>query len=62
MFPCISRQVDDRMGGDGTGKILGINDGILGWVIFGVFTTIWAVYYNATRELGGENEEDGLSL
>merc|ERR1712216_90550 len=54
--------VDDRLAGEGTGKALGINDPILGWVIIGVFTTVWAAYYAATKELGGQREEDGLGL
>merc|ERR1711939_951804 len=52
--------VDDRLAGEGTGKALGINDPILGWVIFGVFATVWAVYYTATKDLGGQREEDGF--
>merc|ERR1719262_1706612 len=54
--------VDDRLSGDGTGKALGINDPVLGWVIISVFTAVWAVYYAATRELGCQREEDGLGL
>merc|ERR1712054_95926 len=54
--------VDDRLAGEGTGKIIGINDPILGWVIIGVFTTVWALYTAATKELGGQQEEDGLGL
>merc|ERR550514_1007605 len=54
--------VDDRLAGEGTGKALGINDPILGWVIIGVFATVWAVYFTATKELGGQGEEDGLGL
>merc|ERR1711879_765581 len=57
-----SALVDDRLAGEGTGKILGINDPILGWVIIGVFTLVWSAYYTATKDLGGESEEDGLSL
>lgn len=53
--PCLSHpqspQVDDRMNGDGTGRILGINDPTLFWVIAGVFTTVWAIYYVAGRDL-----------
>merc|ERR1712170_263983 len=52
--------VDDRLAGEGTGKILGINDPILGWIIIGSFTTVWALYYTANRELGGQDEKDGL--
>merc|ERR1712139_59159 len=54
--------VDDRLAGEGTGKALGINDPVLGWVIVGVITTVWALYYTATKELGGQREEDGLGL
>merc|ERR1712054_293687 len=54
--------VDERLAGEGTGKGLGINDPILGWVILGVFTTVWGLYYAATKELGGQQEEDGLGL
>merc|ERR1712224_256740 len=54
--------VDDRLAGEGTGKALGINDPILGWVIIGVFTLIWAFYYIATKDLGGQRDEDGLDL
>merc|ERR550537_300620 len=54
--------VDDRLAGEGTGKALGINDPVLGWVIIGVFTSVWTVYYIATKELGGQREEDGLGL
>merc|ERR1711904_598646 len=54
--------VDDRLVGEGTGKGLGINDPILGWIIIGVFTTVWGLYYAATKELGGQQEEDGLGL
>merc|ERR1712159_364254 len=54
--------VDDRLAGEGTGKALGINDPILGWVILGVFTLVWAFYYIATKDLGGQRDEDGLGL
>merc|ERR1712159_628531 len=54
--------VDDRLAGEGTGKALGINDPILGWVIISVFTVVWALYYVATKDLGGQRDEDGLGL
>merc|ERR1711998_55398 len=54
--------VDDRLAGEGTGKALGINDPILGWIILGVFTIVWAFYYIATKDLGGQRDEDGLGL
>merc|ERR1712093_68223 len=54
--------VDDRLAGEGTGKALGVNDPVLGWVILAMFTLIWALYYTATKELGGQSEDDGLGL
>merc|ERR1711953_1056018 len=44
--------VDDRLAGEGTGKILGVNDPILGWVIVGVFGFIWSLYYVSTKSMG----------
>merc|ERR1712151_36878 len=44
--------VDDRLAGEGTGKILGVNDPVLGWVIFGVFGLVWALYYVSTKDMG----------
>lgn len=46
-----STQVDERLNGDGTGLPFGVNDGILGWCIFGVFTTIWTVWFISQRDL-----------
>merc|ERR1712060_405121 len=54
--------VDDRLAGEGTGKALGINDPILGWVLVSVFTVVWGIYYASTKDLGGQREEDGLGL
>ena len=56
-------QVDDRLGGEGTGKILGVS-GLEGWAIIGVFAAIWAAYYASTRDLdiGGNDDDSGLSL
>ncbi|WP_289481803.1 photosystem II reaction center protein PsbW, partial [Klebsiella pneumoniae] len=56
--------VDDRLNGDGVGLIFGINDPSLFWVISGVFTAVWAVYYFAGREVdGGDNDDEfGLKL
>lgn len=55
-------QVDDRLGGEGTGKVLGVS-GIEGWAIIGVFTLVWAGYYASQRDLGGDKTDDsGMSL
>eukprot|EP00891_Asterochloris_glomerata_P002208 jgi/Astpho2/2208/Aster-x0514 len=54
--------VDDRLGGEGTGKILGIG-GAEGWAIIGAFAATWAIFYASTRELGGDAGDDsGMTL
>ncbi len=55
-------QVDDRLGGEGTGKILGIGGGEQ-WIILGVAAAVWALFYIGSKDLGGDKGEDsGLSL
>jgi Photosystem II reaction centre W protein (PsbW) len=55
-------QVDDRLGGEGTGRILGSQGNEI-WAIFGVFTLIWTVFYVGQRSLGGgKGDDSGLSL
>merc|ERR1712187_533452 len=44
--------VDERMGGDGTGKILGINDPILGVVWFGAIFVVFGLFSASTSQLG----------
>jgi Photosystem II reaction centre W protein (PsbW) len=57
-----SIQVDDRLGGEGTGKVLGIGGGEQ-WVVLGALGLIWALYYVGAKDLGGDKGEDsGLSL
>lgn len=53
--------VDERMSTEGTGLSLGLSNNLLGWILFGVFGLIWALYtvYTSTLE---EDEESGLSL
>ena len=58
-------QVDERLNGDGTGKALGINDSILGWVILGMFTLVWTQYYAAQKDVDGgvdTDDDSGLTL
>jgi photosystem II PsbW protein len=38
------------LNGDGTGLPFGVNEGILGWAIFGVFTLIWVNWFNAQKD------------
>ncbi|KAF3436213.1 hypothetical protein FNV43_RR23305 [Rhamnella rubrinervis] len=53
--------VDERLTTEGTGLPFGLSNNLLGWILFGVFGLIWALYfiYTATLE---EDEESGLSL
>lgn len=54
--------VDDRLVGEGTGLIFGINDPALFWVIAAVFTTVWAIYYVSSRDIDqGENVSRSLA-
>lgn len=53
--------VDERMNGDGVGYPLGISDPTFFWVIFGVFTLVWTLFYTSNIG-GGESDDDGLSL
>jgi photosystem II PsbW protein len=50
------------MNGDGAGIPLGVNEPILGFVIFGVFGLTWSLYAAAAKGFGAQEEEDGLSL
>lgn len=45
-------QVDDRLNGDGTGLVFGVNDPALGWALAGVFGTVWAVWFTSQKDLG----------
>merc|ERR1712224_1014350 len=48
--------VDDRLAGEGTGKVLGINDLVLGWIIVLIFSLVWVGLYVSTKNLGGQSE------
>lgn len=60
-------QVDNRLGGEGTGKILGIG-GSEGWAILIVFALVWSLFFAAQKQLGdgpkgrGKGDDSGLSL
>lgn len=57
--------MDERLGGEGTGKILGISS-VEGWPVLIVFGLIWALYYASQKDLDnqskGEGDDSGLSL
>lgn len=53
--------VDERLSTEGTGLPFGLSNNLLGWILFGVFGLIWALYFTYTATLE-EDEESGLSL
>ncbi|CAA7026388.1 unnamed protein product [Microthlaspi erraticum] len=53
--------VDDRMSTEGTGLPFGLSNNLLGWILFGVFGLIWALYFTYASSLD-EDEDSGLSL
>lgn len=53
--------VDDRLSTEGTGLPFGLSNNLLGWILFGVFGLIWALYFIYASSLE-EDEESGLSL
>merc|ERR1711904_348824 len=54
--------VDRRLSGDGTGKALGINDPVLGFIILITLATVWSLYSSSSKNMGGQRDEDGLGL
>ncbi|MVG17246.1 hypothetical protein EF849_22735, partial [Aeromonas jandaei] len=46
--------VDERLSTEGTGLSLGVSNNLLGWILFGVFGLIWALFFVYTSTL----EED----
>lgn len=54
--------VDERLATEGTGKIFGINDGAIFWNMLAIFSSVWAVYYLSQKDLGGDEEDGGMTL
>lgn len=55
--------VDERMNGDGVGLPFGVNEGVLGWAIFGALGAVWALWFQGQKDLGEYDDEDsGLKL
>ena len=58
-------QVDERLGGEGTSKALGISS-VEGWPIVIVFGLVWSLYYASQKDLDdqskGSGDDSGLSL
>ena len=53
-----SEQVDERLGGEGTSKILGISS-VEGWPIIIVLGLVWALYYASQKDLDAQNRGEG---
>jgi len=55
--------VDQRLNGDGVGLPLGVSDPILFYIIAGVFTTVWAVFYVSDLTADEDDDEEyGLKI
>jgi len=58
--------VDERLNGDGTGLIFGINDESLGFILLTVPAVVFSQFFYAQKDegiaAGGENDDSGLSL
>ena len=58
--------VDERLNGDGTGLILGINDELLGFILLTIPALVFSQFFYAQKDegiaAGGENDDSGLSL
>jgi photosystem II PsbW protein len=58
--------VDERLNGDGTGLIFGVNDESLGFILLLVPTLIFGHYTANTKDddimAGGKDDDSGLSL
>ena len=58
--------VDERLNGDGTGLILGINDELLGFILLTIPAVIFSQFFYAQKDdgiaAGGEDDDSGLSL
>ncbi|KAK8589501.1 hypothetical protein V6N13_088334 [Hibiscus sabdariffa] len=53
--------VDERLSTEGAGLPFGLSNNLLGWILFGVFGLICALYFIYVSSLE-EDEESGLSL
>lgn len=59
--PAAMALVDERMSTEGTGLPFGLSNNLLGWILFGVFGLIWALYFIYASSLD-EDDDSGLSL
>lgn len=60
-YPAVAA-VEDILGGEGTGLALGLNNGNLGWILAGVFTIIWSLFFVYSSKLPEGDDDTGLGL
>ncbi|KAJ6392082.1 hypothetical protein OIU77_025943 [Salix suchowensis] len=53
--------VDERLSTEGTGLPFGLSNNLLVWILLGVFSLIWSLYFVYTSSLD-EDDDSGLSL
>ncbi|MCO5581278.1 hypothetical protein L7F22_035156 [Adiantum nelumboides] len=54
--------VDDRLSTEGTGLGLGVSNPLLVWILLGVASLIWALYFVYASRLPPGDDDSGLSL
>ncbi|CAI5460070.1 unnamed protein product [Closterium sp. Yama58-4] len=54
--------VETILGGEGTGLPLGLSDNNFTWVVAGVFTGVWALFFVYQSKLADGDDDAGLGL
>lgn len=54
--------VDERMSTEGTGLSLGLSNPLLIWILLGIATLIWSLYFSYSSSLPEGDDDSGLSL
>ena len=54
--------VDERLSTEGTGLSLGLSNPLLIWILLGVATLIWTLYFTYSSSLPEGDDDSGLSL
>ena len=54
--------VDERLSTEGTGLSLGLSNPLLIWILLGVATLVWALYFTYSSSLPEGDDDSGLAL
>ncbi|CAI7899507.1 unnamed protein product [Closterium sp. NIES-53] len=54
--------VETILGGEGTGLPLGLSDNDQTWVVAGLFTAVWALFFVYQNKLAEKDDDSGLGL